>query len=422
MTAPVLAIDYGTSNSLVAGAIDGKVIQPIILDPSAPDPTVMRSIMFTPDRSVWYYGDRAIEQYQNYAAGGRLLRSVKKYLPESSFKGTQIHGEFRSLVDLIAIFLRELRSRAAVVFGEESSSVVIGRPALFSLNKDDDVLAEQRLLMAANAAGFKHVLFLPEPLAAAYEFRHQLTEEKIVLVADFGGGTSDFTCLRMGPRNLVAEDVLSIGGIPIAGDMFDGGLMRHQIARHFGSEVKYRMPMSSTDLELPKSLISKMCSPADMSLLARGDLLGILKDAQRWSLSEADAEKMNRLFLIVEEHLGYALFRSIERAKISLSSAAETTFEFAFDDLKLSEKINGLDFEKHSRHDVNLIMDAMDNTLKEAGLSYSQIDEVCATGGTAKLPAIRRALDTRLGSKKVREHRHFHSVVGGLAEKAKSFC
>ena len=130
---------------------------------------------------------------------------------------------------------------------------------------------------------------------------------------------------------------------------------------------------------------------------------------------------MNRLFLVVEEHLGYSLFRSIERAKINLSSAAETIFEFSFDDLKLSEKISAIEFEKHSSHDVDLIVGAMDSTIKDAGLKYSQIDVVCATGGTAKLPALRRALDTRLGREKVREHRHFHSVVGGLAEKAKSF-
>jgi hypothetical chaperone protein len=420
MTAPVLAIDYGTSNSLVAGALNGKALQPLAIDPPAPDPTMLRSVMFTPHKGSWFYGDNAIRQYQDYGADGRLLRSVKKYLPEASFKGTQIHGEFRSLVDLIAIFLRELRTRSANIFGEESSSVVLGRPARFSMNKEDDALAESRLKAAAELAGFKHVLFLPEPLAAAYEFRHQMTEEKIVLVADFGGGTSDFTCLRMGPRDLVDQDVLSIGGIPVAGDMFDGAMMRHQIAPHFGSLVKYRMPMSSTDLGLPKSLISKMCSPADMSLLAQSDLLGILKDAQRWSLSGEDAEKMNRLFLIVEEHLGFSLFRSIERAKISLSSAASTMFEFLSIGIDLREEVRAKDFEGHSRDEVERIVAAMDETVMNAGLTYSQIDVVCATGGTAKLPALRRELDARLGAEKVREHRHFHSVVGGLAERAKS--
>lgn len=295
MAKPMLAIDYGTSNSLVAGAVNGNVIQPLAIDPGAPDPTVLRSVMFSPDKGTWYFGDAAIRQYQDHAADGRLFRSVKKYLPEGSFKGTQLHGDFRSIVDLIAVFLRELRARSAHLLGTESDAVVLGRPAVFSVNKEEDALAESRLRTAAQLAGFKHIVFLPEPLAAAYEFRHQMTEEKIVLVADFGGGTSDFTCLRMGPGELKDEDVLAIGGVPIAGDMFDGAMMRHQIAPHFGSQVVYRLPMGSNDLHLPNSLIAKMCSPADMSLLARSDLIGVLKDAQRWSLSSDAAEKMNRL-------------------------------------------------------------------------------------------------------------------------------
>jgi hypothetical chaperone protein len=421
MTAPVLAIDYGTSNSLVAAAANGKIIPPLAIDPEAPDPTVLRSVMFSPDKRSWYFGDAAINQYQDHSADGRLFRSVKKYLPEPSFTGTQLHGEFRTIVDLIAVFLREIRARAASVLGQESDAVVLGRPAVFSLNKGDDALAESRLRAAAIAAGFKHVMFLPEPLAAAYEFRHQLTEEKVVLVADFGGGTSDFTVLKMGPRELQDQDVLAIGGVPIAGDMFDGSIMRHQIAPHLGSQVVYRLPLGSIDLRLPNSLIAKMCSPADMSLLAHNDLLGVLKDAQRWSLEGEAAQKMNRLFVVVEEHLGYMIFRSIERAKISLSSNPSALFEFSHPGLELREELLTKDFQRNSQVHVDRIIESMDQTVAAAGLSYPDIDVVCFTGGTAKLPALRQELDARLGREKVQEHRHFHSVVGGLAEKAKSF-
>src|SRR5690606_722106 len=152
---------------------------------------------------------------------------------------------------------------------------------------------------------------------------HQLDSEQTVLIADFGGGTSDFTVVRMGRERFSDKDVLAVGGVPIAGDRFDGAIMKNMIAPHFGTGITYRMPTGSNDLKLPQHLINRLCSPADISFLSRKDIMQLLKDAQQWSLDDTDAKRMERLFTLVEEHLGYKLFKSIEQSKITLSQAPE---------------------------------------------------------------------------------------------------
>jgi len=414
----ILAIDFGTSNSLLAAGDATKAMPALDIDALATDPTVLRSVFFAPESGGWHFGNAAINQYQENFAEGRLFRSIKKFLPDPSFNGTRLKNRIVSLAELVGIFLRHMRGCANTYFQQDIDSVVLGRPVLFSLNPIDDKLAQTRLHDAAVFAGFKHIEFLPEPLAAAFEFRHQLTKKQNVLIADFGGGTSDFTVLHMGKEELENKDVLAIGGVSYAGDAFDGCIMRNMIAPHFGSNVVYRLPSGSNDLHLPSNLISKMCSPADMSLLDTEDIKSLLNQAQRWNITPKDAEKMDRLFLLIEEHLGYALFRSIEKSKIDLSQEATTDFIFENSGIAIREKISASEFKTHSETVVERITAAMDETMKMSGLKYQDIEVVCCTGGTARIPALREALEQRLSAEKLRQHRNFHSVVGGLAEKA----
>lgn len=416
----VYAIDFGTSNSLLAAADEHRVIPPIALDPKASDLSVLKSILYTPAEGQWFYGAAAVEQYGEHLAEGRLFRSLKRYLPDSGFSGTTVNGKYYNLSELVAVFLRELRARANAHFQQDVTSVVLGRPVAFALDGESDELAEKRLRAAAQIAGFKDISFCPEPVAAAYEFRHQLTEEKTVLIADFGGGTSDYTVLRMGRERFTDKDVLAIGGIPIAGDRFDGSIMKHMIAPHFGTDVTYRMPMGSNDLSLPTHLVNKLCAPADVSFLSRKDILSLLKDAQKWALDDQDKKKMDRLFVLVEEHLGYKLFKSIEDAKIRLSGAPSARFHFDYPGIEVEEELHSADFRAFSAELVDKITASLDDTLRRAGVKAEAIDIVCCTGGTARLPALAHELGRRFGKDKLVQHRHFHSVIGGLADKAQA--
>ena len=129
---------------------------------------------------------------------------------------------------------------------------------------------------------------------------------------------------------------------------------------------------------------------------------------------------MNRLFVLIEEHLGYKLFKSIEQTKIQLSESGTASFAFDHPGIEVEEEVFGADFKVFSQDLVTKITDALDETLRRAQTLPSQVDIVCMTGGTAKIPALAQELERRFGRDKLRQHRHFHSVIGGLAEKAQS--
>jgi hypothetical chaperone protein len=161
-----------------------------------------------------------------------------------------------------------------------------------------------------------------------------------------------------------------------------------------------------------------MCSAADISFLSRGDILTLLKEAQKWSITPVNAERMDRLFVLIEEHLGYKLFRSIEQSKIELSQADSAVFSFDYPGIGIEEELASTSFRTVSSDIVGQIVAALDETLRLAGVKASDIEIVCCTGGTARIPELRFELERRFGSEALRQHRHFHSVVGGLAERA----
>jgi len=414
----IYAIDFGTTNSLLAGATSRGVLPPIDLDLNAEDPTIMKSVLFTSEQNKWQCGSEAIDKYSDFFTEGRLIRSVKKYLPDPGFAGTEIFGKKYRVEDLIAIFLREMRDRANQFFQQDVTSVVMGRPAVFSLDPKKHRLAEDRLREAAKLAGFSDLEFCPEPLAASFEFRSQISRPQLTLIADFGGGTSDFTILNLSPDSFKDSDVLAMGGISVAGDAFDGSIMKNFISSEFGTEVSYRLPMSSIDLTLPKHIISKLHSPADMSFLAKDDIMGLLKDAQKWSASAENQEKIERLFILIEDRLGYRLFEEIERSKRGLSEKESAVFKFAYDKINLEENIYSSDFRSSSSDLVDRITKVLDETIAQAGVKNSDIDIVCCTGGTAKIRGLNEELAKRFGQEKLQEHKRFHSVINGLADRA----
>ena len=414
----IYAIDYGTSNSLVAGADGRTVFSPVALDPGNSDKTILRSLLYTPARGEWYFGSAAIEKYSESGTDGRFIRSVKRFLPDPGFEATTIHAARMTILDLVAVFLRELRERANQQLERDVDTVILGRPAAFSLDPELDKLAETRLRGAAALAGFKHVELLHEPIAAAFEFRHTLLSEKLCLIADLGGGTSDFTVLRLGKKAFESSDVLAVGGVSIAGDMFDSRIMRSEISPFFGSEVVYKVPLGNVEMTLPKHLINRFCHPADISFLAKRDVMSLLKDVKRWSLSDTDRDKMDNLFAMIEENLGYAVFAAIESAKKELSLAPSAMVSFAHPRFQIEKEISDSVFAASTEEVVAKIMGSMDDTVAAAGVTYRDIDVVCCTGGTAKIPALRGSIAERVGAEKMEQHEHFHSVVRGLAQRA----
>lgn len=422
------ALDFGTSNSLLAAANEHEVFPPVPLDPRAQDPSILRSVLYFPDASRCYYGAEALARYAENGLEGRLLRSIKKHLPSRSFNGTYIEDRPMLLEDLVGAMLREMRVRADTYFCAEVDRVVLGRPARFCDDPLDDAFAESRLERAAKKAGFNEVHFLPEPVAAAREFGEDLSErdgsprERIVLVADFGGGTSDFTVMRASARRFQPSDVLAIGGVAVAGDAFDASIMRGHVARHFGAEVTYKAPFGANVLQMPKPVIEQLCSPANLSILRRQDMAQFLRNVRGWSLGPGDREKMDQLATLVDDALGFSLFESIERAKRALSTDEESEVTFTYPTIDVHERVTRASFERASARATEAILGCLDATVAAAGITAGEVDLVCCTGGTAKVRRIAQAMRERFGEERVQDWKSFHSVVEGLAVHARSLA
>jgi hypothetical chaperone protein len=407
------AIDFGTSNSLLAAASRDQVFDPAPLDPAAADPTILRSILCFPDEGGVFVGAEALRQFIEHGAEARLLRSIKHHLGSRAFRGTIIRGRMVTAEELVGALLRQMRLRADAHFGTEVRRVLLGRPVHF--DGEDDAFAQERLRRSAEAAGFEEVHFLPEPVAAARAFGAAAQREELALIADFGGGTSDFTVLRVGPRELVRSDVLAVGGVAVAGDALDASLMRAQVSRHFGAEVQYRAPFGNNVLRMPHGIMQHLCSPAHLSLLRKRDVASFLADVRRWSLSREDQGRIDQLTALVEETQGFHLFEAIEGAKRTLSQETEAEVVFSHPGIEVREPVTRAGFEEASRREVDAIVACMEETVRAAGVGFDEIRVVCCTGGTAKVPRLAAEIRRRLPAARAEQFKGFHSVVEGLA-------
>jgi hypothetical chaperone protein len=416
----VYAIDFGTSNSLLAAASRARVFEPVPLDPSAPDPTILRSILCFPDAGGVHVGVEALREFVEHGGEARLLRSIKHHLGVRSFRGTILRGRLVSAEDLVATLLRQMRVRADAHFGAEVTAVLLGRPVHF--DGEDDVFAEARLRKAATLAGFEEIHFLPEPVAAARAFGAVAEREEVALIGDFGGGTSDFTVLRIGPRPLERRDVLAVGGVAVAGDALDASLMRAPVSRHFGAEVQYRMPFGKNVLRMPRGVMQYLCSPAHLSMLQRRDIATFLADVRQGSLTDDDRRRIDQLTTLVDDTQGFHVFEAIERGKVALSSAEKAEIRFSHPGIELRERVTRKAFEEGSRREVDEILACLDGTVAASGVAPADIGVVCCTGGTAKVPRLAAEIRRRFPAARLEQFKGFHSVVEGLAQAARELA
>lgn len=417
----VYGIDFGTTNSLLGAADGRKTLGFAPLDPDAPDPSILRSLLYFPDAKHLFFGNQAIQEFIARDHTGRFIRSIKKQLPSRSFVGTYVDNRAFNLEDLIGLFLGELRRRANAHFGEDVTRVVLGRPARFAADDADDRYAEGRLERAARIAGFKDIEFFPEPVAAALGYGGEVGSDqnsKYILAADFGGGTSDFTLYRLGSEKFSPSDVISMGGVSVAGDALDSVLMRHRISNYFGTGVRYRVPFGSNVMTMPVYLMERICHPAEISLLRKQDTLEFFRNVKQWSLGPEDREKMNRLSILLNDQLGFSVFEKIEAAKRSLSSEDHVLFKFQYPEIEIEEKILRKEFETYATPAFEAITRCLDETLRAGGVPLEKIDRVLCTGGTARVSWLREALASRFGKEKLHDLDPFRGVARGLMDRA----
>jgi len=418
----VFGLDFGTTNSALSVSSPGST-EVIDIDPHNPTGKTLRSVIFIDEEKGVYVGQEAIVKYIEQGGEGRFMQSIKSFLPSALFEYTSINGKRYELEDVIAIILKNIKQRGEAFLGCEVTDVVMGRPVVFSEDKEKDRLAERRLKRAAEIAGFKNIAFQMEPIAAALTFENSLEKgrEKIVLIGDFGGGTSDFTVIRLtggkSGRPDRANDVLSLGGVYVAGDAFDSRLMWEKIARYFGRNVRYRS-MTGHMLEMPSTITFKLINWHLIPQLRTNSVREALRHIK---MTADDAAAIAHLENLIEDNNGFMLFQAIEKAKIELSAYEKSTIFFREQDFEIKEAVDRKEFEEIIHGHTSRIAACIDETVQKAGLTQDDIDVVFTTGGTSHIPCIKDLFAQRFGQQKMQHRDAFTSVAYGLGLSASMF-
>lgn len=425
----MFGIDFGTSNSAVAELTENGEVRlakwhvPEQLARTAglkSESDTIPTVLFAPEYDrLLHTGHEAISHYLFTGLEGRFMQSIKAFLPQETFKGTMIRGRTYSIEELVAIFLRKLLDGAEAQFGKSirKGKVILGRPARFSLDPDSDTLAHTRLTKAAELAGIEQFTFLIEPIAAALAYEATLQKDESVLVVDLGGGTSDFTLMRVGPSYRSIGDrtksILASGGVPVAGDAFDGEIVRAELFDVLGFGSSYRAFNEPTPV--PHWIWQKLKRWNHVSFLKSKKYMDFLREVHE---SSDRPDELAALIRIVDEDMGYLLFRAVERAKRGVAEKKEAWIADAENDLPVKEKLTRKEFEDATRELLGDIEKTALAVVEKAGVSVGEVDAVFMTGGTSLIPAVQAAFAKVFGPDKLRARSTFTSVVDGLARGA----
>jgi hypothetical chaperone protein len=448
-------MDFGTTNTGAAW-FDGAAIHPLALDPTGPAPNICRSAIYMTRSGDFFLGSTALNTYFEQNVGrptryrkirvgeiiqvfaelptfyrdvfvyedefspGRLFTSVKTALRNREYYGTAFLGNWYTASDLVAIFLigmkmqidEQLGKLAPHNFAGPVTEVVLGRPVHFSFNPEEDRIAQGRLLDAAFKAGFEKVYLEYEPVAAALSYELNLSSRQTVLVFDFGGGTLDFTIMRIGPdgQKQAPQQVLATGGIPIAGDVFDQRLFRAILPAHLG-EGDYFLS-SGVRYPIPSQIFDTLANPHEILSLNTPQNLEMLRGIHQGALQP---EKTHALMEIVSSNYALLAFDLIERAKRQLSTDILAPFVLDGKDFTIKERISRMRFEKAIRQEADQIRHELLATVERSGLQPSEINRVVRTGGSSQIPLFVQMLNEIFGEDKVLAIDAFSSVTAGLA-------
>jgi hypothetical chaperone protein len=422
-----IGVDFGTTNSSIARVTGSGQVE-LAAFPSAAGPVeAYRSLLYLDqvrERSVTriksWSGPAAIEEYLAAETKGRLVQSLKSFLSSRSLTSTDVFGRRMTLEDLIARILRDLREQTEAQFGCKVENAVVGRPVQFvgAAKEQDSRFAEERLRRAFEAAGYASVRFVLEPVAAAQYYESTLDHEEQILIGDFGGGTSDFSLLRVGPairkRGRTAHDLLGSSGVGLAGDAFDAKIVRNLVSPALGKGSSARS-MHKVLPAIPNWVYAKLEHWHHLSFLRTSSTMNMLRS----SLATAfEPRKIEALIHLIKEDLGYELHRSVQRTKCALSTEEITPFRFSDGVIEIEATIRRADFEAWIAEELAQIESCVDSLILASGVSRENVDMVFLTGGSSFVPAVRRIFETRFGAGRIRAGNEFTSVARGLAFEA----
>lgn len=410
---PAVGIDFGTTNTALAVCTEAGRTELAVFATADGEACTFRSILHVRrdgERQVTA-GPDALTSYLASEGEGRLIQSLKSFLASGSFTSTSIFGKTYTLEDLVGCLLSRVRESAEARFGPLGTAAVVGRPVRFaeSSGPEDDERAVTRLTGALGRAGFHDVRFVPEPVAAAWEYRRRLRGEATCFIADFGGGTTDFSLLRVSPSG--AARTVATAGVARAGDAFDGRLVEHVVSAPFGLGSTHRSSLGKR-LPMPLWIYRHLERWHHVSFLKSPATIRFLREAARTS----DARhQLEALLHVIERDLGFALHSAVQDTKLRLSDAERAHFAFADPPALVEADVARAAFEEWIRPELAVIRDCYRDLMVEADVAFSQVDSVFLTGGSAFVPAVRRLFAEDFGREKLRGGEELTTVARGLA-------
>ncbi len=407
-------VDFGTTNSTVGLGAPGAA--PFLVPVEDTHLTVPSALFFSLEDGSVHFGRSAVHEYMD-GAEGRFMRALKSILGTGLMKETtQVGRERMTFQGLIGRYLRHLRGRLEAHQGSVPDHVVLGRPVFFvDGDPEADRTAQDQLEAAARAEGFRHIEFQFEPVAAALHFERELNSEALALVVDIGGGTSDFSVLRLSPERSRGvdrrSDILSTSGVHVGGTDFDRQLNIARVMPHMGLGSGTR----DGKRQLPVWYFNDMATWHKINQLYTAKTL---RDIQSLKRDAAEPDKLDRYEHLLVHRSGHRLAAQVEKAKIELTDAPETVIALREPGLTLEVPTSRAEFDAASAELVARIGRAIDEALSGAGVGADAIDTVVMTGGGAQVPAVRQVSTVRFPHARIAQTDRFGAVGLGLAADA----
>jgi hypothetical chaperone protein len=409
-TSHFCGLDFGTSNSTIGIYID-KQCQLIPLENNKI--SIRSAIFYDTELQELSFGQTGIDAYLN-GIPGRLMMSLKSVLGSSLMQDkTVIFNKFVPYTEILGQFIQHLKQQAEHYLNNEITQVVLGRPVRFHDDDDNkDQLAQNTLENIARQLGFKEIAFQYEPIAAALAYEQTIDNEQLALIIDMGGGTSDFTVIRLSPTNKNSnrtQDVLSNHGIHLGGTDFDRNLSLQSVMPLLGMGSLVRG--SSSDIQVPNSFYFDLTTWHTLNYLYTTQTLNQIRTIYS---TAHDKRLLKRLLHVLQHKQGHRILNSIELSKQQLSEVNETLLHLNFIEESLSAKVSRAEFNAAIANHIDDISKTIQQTVHMANVKFADIDAVFYTGGSTKIPIIREKINALLPQAKIIQGDAFGSVGLGL--------
>lgn len=416
MPAPTLGLDFGTTNTVVALGDGNGASRLVEFAGEEATGAVFRSALclWEEERGwngvAYEAGPWAITEFLQSPLDSRFVQSFKSVAASPLFERAQIFGRQFRFEDFGRLFLQKLVAHAGGALEQCPRRVIVGRPVEYAGARPDADLARQRYdLMFAGFGGELHYVY--EPLGAAFSYASRLTEPATILVADFGGGTTDFSVVRVAEPGAARRCVpLASSGVGIAGDRFDRRIVDRLILPLLGKGTSYRS--FDKELEIPGGYFTDFADWSRLALMRNRRTLDELRKIERNSL---DPAAIGRMIALIEHEQGFPLYDAVGKLKRTLSETDSADLEFSGGGVDISVRVRREDFERWIADDLSLIEAAMDGALARAGTAADRIDRVFLTGGSSLIPAVRALFDRRFGTDRIATGGELTSIAHGLA-------